>query len=259
LAYSVVIVDDEKWLIIDLLKSVAWEEYGFEVESYYTSSTAALEKICEIKPEVVFTDIRMPKLNGIELVEEARKAGINSEFVIISAYADFESAQKAIQLSVADYLLKPINIKALTELLITLKERLDNKAASNVETVTSEETSIKYDNSASFSRITNYIKEHASEEIYLSHISEKFYINKNYLCHLFQKNLNMTFSQYLRTLRVEEAKRLLKETSLSLEEIASVTGIGDNFYFNKVFKKLEGVSPGAYRKEFEVNSKHGRI
>lgn len=249
--YSVIIIDDEKWSIIDLLKSVKWESQGFNVVSYYTSPSEALDMVCRLRPDVVFTDIRMPKLSGIELIEQARRTGVSSEFVIISAYADFESAQKAFKFNVADYCLKPINPDSLTSVLSTIKERLDRKAAQGTASTAIDTCSNPEANSVCFQKILDYIKANISNKILLSDISEEFYVNKNYVCHLFQKNLNTTFSQYVTELRVNEAKRLLMHTGLTLEEIAKMTGFGDSFYFNKVFKKQEGISPGGYRKGME--------
>ncbi|MDN5276704.1 MAG: two-component system, response regulator YesN [Clostridiales bacterium] len=74
------------------------------------------------------------------------------------------------------------------------------------------------------------------------------YISPYYLSHLFKEELNITFLEYLTMVRMEEAKKLLKDTSLSIVAIASQVGYEDASYFSKVFKKYVGISPAQYRK-----------
>ena len=79
-------------------------------------------------------------------------------------------------------------------------------------------------------------------------MARKVYISPYYLSHLFREELNITFLEYLTMVRMEEAKKLLKDTSLSIVAIASQVGYEDASYFSKVFKKYVGISPAQYRK-----------
>jgi len=79
-------------------------------------------------------------------------------------------------------------------------------------------------------------------------VARKVYISPYYLSHLFREELNITFLEYLTMVRMEEAKKLLKDTSLSIVAIASQVGYEDASYFSKVFKKYVGISPAQYRK-----------
>jgi Response regulator containing CheY-like receiver domain and AraC-type DNA-binding domain len=235
------VVDDEKWSIIDLLGSAAWDEEGFQVVGYYERSLEALERITSSPPDIVFTDVRMPGMDGIRLMQEARSAGVESEFVIISAFSDFSSAKKAIGLGVSDYCLKPVNPEALSALLRKLKLTLDKKAAP-------AEPPPQRPMPDSLARVVAYLGEHFREELSLDQTAARFNLNKNYLCQLFKKNLGETFSHYVASLRTGLAKDYLEKSSLALEEIAAKVGYEDYFYFCKVFKKIEGVSPGRYRR-----------
>lgn len=79
-------------------------------------------------------------------------------------------------------------------------------------------------------------------------MARKVYISPYYLSHLFREELNITFLEYLTMVRMEEAKKLLKDTSLSIVAIASQVGYEDASYFSKVFKRYVGISPAQYRK-----------
>lgn len=122
--YRAVMVDDEPWALEGLAEVIDWEEAGFLVERCFTDPGEAFDYLCAKKPDVVFTDIRMPGLSGIEMISRAKEKGISCEFVLISSYEDFEAAQKAIRLGVCQYVLKPYNTEELEELAVLLRERL---------------------------------------------------------------------------------------------------------------------------------------
>ena len=113
---KVLIADDEIKVSKLILHLVQWEELGMEVIGTVNDGVEAFELILEKQPDIVITDIRMPGMDGIELVEKATKEMESSKkvfFVIISGYSQFEYAQQAVKLGVEDYLLKPIKKKEL--------------------------------------------------------------------------------------------------------------------------------------------------
>lgn len=107
--YTVVIVDDEPWALQGLAETIDWNNEGFSIIGQFTDPGEAFEFLCKKEPDVVFTDIRMPGLSGLDLIEMSRVKGLNCEFVLISSYEDFEAAQKGIRLHVWEYILKPYN------------------------------------------------------------------------------------------------------------------------------------------------------
>lgn len=127
IVYSVLLVDDEPWILKGIRKTMNWSEAGFEVIGETSESQKAFEFICDKCPNVVFTDIRMPKISGIELMRMTRERGLNIEFVIITGFAEFSYAQEAIKLNAFDYLLKPVQRNEGNELLIRLAKHLDEK------------------------------------------------------------------------------------------------------------------------------------
>jgi two-component system response regulator YesN len=117
---KVVLVDDEIFARQGLKNLIDWEQCGFQVCEEAENGEEALEIIRARNPELVITDIRMPVLDGLELVRAVRESGNHSvRFVIISGYNDFQYAQKAIRFGVQDYILKPIDEE---ELIATLRQ-----------------------------------------------------------------------------------------------------------------------------------------
>lgn len=132
---KVIIADDEEKICQLIAHLIDWESMDMEIAAVVHSGTDALEAICRHKPDIVITDIRMPGLDGLELIRRAKEALPQVEFIIISGYRHFEYAQTAIRFGVKDYLLKPIK-KA--ELNSTLKRMHDAYMERN-ERLTQEE------------------------------------------------------------------------------------------------------------------------
>ncbi|NHN32889.1 response regulator transcription factor [Paenibacillus agricola] len=126
--YRVLLVDDEIWSLEGIRKLFEWEKHGFNVIAQTTDASIAFELICSAKPDVVITDIRMPEISGLELLQMAREKGVQSEFVIISGFAEFEYAQEALRYGAFDYQLKPIDRSDAGLLLKKLKLCLDKKS-----------------------------------------------------------------------------------------------------------------------------------
>lgn len=129
--HTVLILDDEEWIVRGLVEMLDWEQYGFAVTGQYTDPEAALQKIRETEPDLILLDIHMPKINGAVMMEMIREEGIPTEFIILSGYSDFSVAQKAITHGAHGYLLKPLKktelISALQRVKKTFEERSNNE------------------------------------------------------------------------------------------------------------------------------------
>ena len=98
------------------------------------------------------------------------------------------------------------------------------------------------------SRVKSFLDEHYKEKLSLESVASNFYIDKHYLARLFKEQYGVTLVTYLQQVRITHAKRMLRFTDKSIEEIGLECGIGELNYFSRVFKKLEGVSPSEFRK-----------
>ncbi len=119
---KILVADDEEKVCQLIIRLVDWEALEMEVVGTASNGFEALEKIRDVSPDVVITDIRMPGLDGMELIRQARLLNGELAFVIISGYRHFEYARTAIKYGVSDYLLKPIKKEELTATLSRIKE-----------------------------------------------------------------------------------------------------------------------------------------
>ncbi|MFC0472286.1 response regulator [Halalkalibacter kiskunsagensis] len=108
-----VIVDDEKVVIDGLTSAIDWAEYQVEIVGTATDGRTALHIIEETKPHIVMVDIRMPGMNGLELIHKSKALSSNAVFIIISAYTQFDYAKRALELEAVDYLTKPIELEEI--------------------------------------------------------------------------------------------------------------------------------------------------
>ena len=128
--YSVLIVDDEKIIREGIANALPWEELGFFVEDLVDNGFTALEKLREKPSDIAIIDVKMPVMNGLELVEKAREEGIPTEFIIMSGYDDFEYANKAMLYGVKYFLLKPTDPDEIISALQGTKELICQKRES---------------------------------------------------------------------------------------------------------------------------------
>lgn len=126
--YKVIIVDDEKQITDGLRKMIKWAEAGFEVCATARNGAEAIPLIQSLRPDLVLTDVRMPEMDGLSMLEYVRKnISGDIEFIILSGFSDFQYAQRAMQYNVKSYILKPIDDAELYAALIEIRNLLDEK------------------------------------------------------------------------------------------------------------------------------------
>ena len=241
---NVYIADDEVWIILGLKKLLEKLDIDAYVIGTANNGLMAKEEIERFKPDVVFADIRMPGLSGLELLQEIPKVSPDSKVVIISGYAEFSYAQEAVQHHAFDYLLKPIKEEDLSRVMTSLLSEMDEGEASGE--MDDGERPPAYDRM--IDNVISEIREHYMEDISLTSLSAKYNISLGHLSKMIKESLSVNFSDYIASLRIQRAKELLRDDRLSIQEIAEIVGYNDYFYFTKVFKRVEGISPSKYRK-----------
>lgn len=125
--YRILLVDDEEEVRRGIIRKMEWEKLGFEVAGDAENGEEALEKVEQLQPDVVITDIRMPYMDGLTLTKRIRAKYPSIRVLIFSGYDDFEYAQQAIKLHVTEYILKPVNVEELSEILTRVRENLDEE------------------------------------------------------------------------------------------------------------------------------------
>ena len=239
--YNVLIADDETWVIFGLKRMIEKSGLPFRVIGETNDGVTTLEEVEKKKPDVLFSDIRMPGYTGLELLEHIQEKKLDVKVVFVSGYAEFTYAQKALSLGAVDYLLKPIK----PDMMTTVLKKLEVKLAGKVQEEVIEQ---KEDKVPVIEQIITEIQEHYTENITLTELAKKYGISVGYLSSLIKENVGLSYSDYVTARRIQKAKELLEDERLSMEQIAEQTGFRDHFYFIKVFKKHTGITPGKYRK-----------
>lgn len=127
-AIRVMIVDDERLAIEDLLTIVDWQALGFEIVATAFNGTQAFAKFLQLRPQVVITDIKMPFMDGIELIRKIREVDQQVLLLLLTAYEDFSYARSAIRQGITDYIIKSeITPQRMTELLQKLRVLADKQ------------------------------------------------------------------------------------------------------------------------------------
>lgn len=130
--FNVQIVDDEPIIRKGIERMLDWNSLGFDIVCMAQNGKQALEQLEVEQVDVIITDIEMPIMNGLDFIREMRdqegKTGsANREVVVLTAYEDFEYARTAIKYGIVEYVLKPVDIEEMTQILIRLRERLEEK------------------------------------------------------------------------------------------------------------------------------------
>lgn len=409
--YKLLIVDDEPLVQVGIKSMINWSELDIEVIGTAVNGKVALSMMQELSPDIIITDIKMPVMDGLELIKNARRefGSDYPDFIILTSYEDFHLVKEAIKYQVTDYLIKveldsstltqaverslervkkyrpetssskaddtlieSLNDKFFIRLLNNLFEQedqfesqakdlalnfnygsfvcsygcLDDKGCqelplekklalfqnsvqmirelankylnsyvigldarhfaiifcidekndislgdgSHFEKIMDSinEALLKYMNisfvygvgrpvnqatniyeSCKMARnilkgksqgedsdgqeanhivrnVKKYIREHVCEKLTLNDVAYQFNISPNYLSQLFSKYNDYGFTEYVSICKVKESKKLLKQGNLKVYEIADMMGFESSFYFSKVFKKYEGISPTDY-------------
>ena len=248
--YRVFLVDDEPWALVVLKNMIVWSDYGFVVSGEAEDGGQALERIEHTNPDLIISDIRMPGMDGLSLMERLRELGRRTQVLLVSGYTDFEYAQRAMRLGCAGYLVKPVEEKELTEALKRVRMLLDERGGVKRNEKQNEDGDGYLSERAQVQNMIGYLQEHYAESLTLQVLAEKFGMNESYISSLIKKRTGKGFSEHLTEIRIQKAQELLRTTNDRIEAIAARVGYPDYYYFTKVYKKTTGISPTAYRKQF---------
>lgn len=125
--HKLVIVDDEYLVRLGIRETIDWAANGIEVIGDASNGKQGYEMIKELNPDLVITDIKMPIMNGVDLVKTLHKDGFNGEIVVLSGYKDFEYAKETFENGIFSYVVKPIDNDELLEVVLRAVAKLEQK------------------------------------------------------------------------------------------------------------------------------------
>ena len=221
--------------------------------------------------DLVITDIKMPRMGGLELATHISSNIPNTDIILLTGYDEFNFARTAIRIGVADYLLKPLRDGELHSILDRLASKRNNSDMNGdlTKNITLQsQAAVKSDVVAGnpnilIQRVRNYIERHYCEQISLSEVADLMDVNPTYLSSIFESEQGESYSKYVLRLRIERAALLLRTHPVgNISDIATDVGYLSAKHFISVFKKYYGMTPSEFRSRcaasgtIEPNSKN---
>ena len=237
--YRVMIIDDEMSARRLLQASIDWKSLDMVLVGEAASGIEAINVIDELQPDIVFVDISMPFMNGIEFTRVATERYPALVIVIFTGYDDFEYARQCVRLPVVEYMLKPIVRQEVAEVLTKVKEKLD-KQNKHTQEIGQDITP------SAIEQIMMYLRDNFTDSsINLTSVAQHFGFNPSYLSRKFKQETGKSFVEFLIQCRMERAIGLAG-ISKKMSCTANAVGIPDPNYFGRCFKKYTGVSYSEY-------------
>ena len=245
-SYTVIVAEDEELLLNDIVKKTEATNLGFKVIGKAQTGCQALDLVHDLSPNLIISDIRMPMMDGVTLLEQIYDLYPYIKSIIISGFSDFEYARRAIRVQVSEYLLKPIDPNELFQALHKVKTQL---AQEHINGSSAFDDAFKRSNPEQIAyTLKAYIQQNFKEDINLNVLADKLNYSAAWLTKLYVQHYNTTPSKYILNLRIAQAKTLLAQNpELSIRQIGEWIGYRDQGYFSRIFKKHTGLSPIEYR------------
>ena len=242
---KVLVVDDETVVRRGIVLGVDWAAMGCVIVGEAANGLEGIQAVERYKPNLIITDVRMPKMDGNEMMQELRRRGCQAHAILLTAYSDFEYVRSALQLGADDYLLKPFRDQELAAAVERVRQKLQERWEKGNDI---ELPLVKGDKSKYVLKALEYISAHyADSGISITTIANHLGVSEGHLSHVFKKETNYTVVGYLTQYRIHMAMKLLRDRNHKVYEVAELVGYKDVAYFGSTFKKLTGVSPSEYQ------------
>ncbi len=251
----VLIAEDEEMIRKGLVYTTDWLSMDCAVVAEAADGKEGLQKIVDCRPDVVIADICMPYLDGIEMIRQASEL-VRFKSVLLTSYAEFEYARRAIEARVSEYLLKPVDEEQLARIMKKLAVEIANSRQVErvMEQAEQEGMNPEYyiraatEQNSYVAEALRRIQESYASRLSVEGISEELGISASYLSRKFKEITGQTFLDFLNRYRVWQAVALLNTGKYRISEISEATGFTDYKHFCTVFKKYTLKSPTKFRK-----------
>ena len=245
---KIIVAEDEQRAREGICKLITSISEKYQVMAQASNGETALELIEQLSPDVVFTDLKMPYMDGIQLIQEARAKEIHTEFVVLSAYADFQMARQCISLDVTEYMVKPVTRSELENVLIRLDARTKgHRVYLPHKKNTDDRLRDHYPEAHPMVlRALDIIEKKYAQKITQTDLAEKLGISPQYFSYIFSKHIGEGFAVFLKKYRIQQAIQLFRRGEMDKNEISYQVGFSDVKYFYKVFREVTGKNVSEY-------------
>jgi len=247
---KVLVVDDETFVRRGIVMETDWKAMDCAVIAEASNGIEALDAVHKFSPDLIISDIRMPKMDGIDFLKALRAEGNNVPLIFLTAYSEFEYAKQALKYFAFDYLLKPFEDGELEEAVKRAKAEIEGSRAQDKENLEKSvlDTEGGTDKSRYIREALTYIAEHyADPDICIGDVASHIGVSEGHLSHLFKKETEYTISAYITRYRMRAAMKLLSDCRNRVSEVAEKVGYRDIAYFSSTFKKIVGENPSEYQ------------
>lgn len=235
----IMIVDDEQLMVDGMVHMVNWNSKGAQVVGTAGNGDEALKLVACEKPDLIFTDIEMPGMNGLDFLEAIKPISPESMLFIFSAHTDFQYAKRALKLGVLDYLVKPVTVTMIEDALdrAMVQERKYERFAQQLSYESFSKT-----NHVAIKKALTLIAERYGKDITIDYVAEHIGMNASYFSTLFKKEIGLSYIKYLTKYRMETARRLLLMGEKVID-VSEKVGYQSYRHFSETFKKQYQMLP----------------
>ncbi len=248
---KVLIVEDEEIIRKGLIYTFDWSALGCVVVGEAKDGQSGLKSIETLSPDIVISDIRMPDMSGLEMIEKGLK---NHNFcsIVLTGYSEFEYAKQAVSLRVFEYLLKPVDEDLLIKTILKARSHIEElNLLSSINKRNPEYMLNDFEVLLREGRKLNYyvhttlmmVQAQYQERLNINDIAEQLDVSKSYLSKKFKEETGMTFVEFLNRYRINQAIQLLEQGDLRILEVATKVGFSQYKNFSKVFRKYLNMTP----------------
>ena len=244
--YNVVLVDDEQLILQGLSQAFPWEQYDCRVVSTAMDGRQGLALIHQQRPHILFTDIRMPNMDGLSMIAALKSEFPHLQITVLTAFRDFDYAQRAIQLGVCRYLLKPSRMAELHEAVAAMTTALNTQPITEPQADNPEDQDSEAGGFIARTAI-RYMEKHCTEHLSLSDVAERVYVSQWHLSKLINRYAQQSYFDLLNGFRIQRAQELLSDPMMKVSDVAYAVGYADVAHFSRIFKKITGKTPMEFR------------
>ena len=249
--YKVIVIDDEMLVRRGIVMETDWQALNCVVVAEAGNGIEGLEAVRKYHPDLLICDIRMPKMDGIEMLKELRAEGNDVSVIFLTAYSEFSYAQSALKLLASDYLLKPFGDGELEQAVnnaLEKRKRTQEKLENSKDEPLPELVLNKGDKSKYVMAAVDYISAYYGDpELCVAEIAEHLGISEGHLSHTFKRETDYTVAAYITRVRMRTAMKLLNDCRNKVYEVAEQVGYRDIAHFSSSFKRIVGVTPSEYQ------------
>ena len=248
----ILVVDDERE-IAEYIGELVMRMFPACFVEIYSSGTKALQSIEQRYFDLVITDIVMPKTGGFAILNYIADHAPRTEVIFLTAYKDFDYIYQANKIKHISYIVKTEDDETICGIIRDVMHRIDKHPDPPAkDTADLEENAEVLHKEAQESeltvRIKAYISNQIGREISIDMIAQKLHYSPAYLSRIFKEHTGSNLSAYIKEYKLSTAKRLLRETDMSVQSIAMNLGYQTSQAFARAFKRETGMSPQQYRR-----------